>query len=113
MRVTSGLWVGAYVRRCFNEGAFATVARRGADEAGAILVIVDRLDRTADLYGPAPQAAFSDSRPAERLFQRLMERSERSTIDARLANELRFDPDLWVVEIEDRSGRAFLDLVDG
>ena len=113
MRVTSGLWVGAYVRRCFSEGAFATVARRGADEAGAILVVVDRLDQTADLYGPAPQSAFADSRPAERLFQCLMERSERSAIDTRLTNELRFDPDLWVVEVEDRNGRAFLDIVDG
>ena len=113
MRVTSGLWVGAYVRRCFNEGAFAAVARRGADEAGAILVIVDWLDRTADLYAPAPQSAFTESRPAERLFQRLIERGERSQIDARLANETQFDPDLWIVEVEDRAGRSFLDLVDG
>lgn len=110
MRVTSGLWVGAYIRRCFAEGAMATVARHGADEAGAILVIVDRLDATADLYGPAPQSAFADSRPSDRLFQILLENSERSAIDARLASEVRFDPDLWIVEVEDRHGRAFLEL---
>jgi hypothetical protein len=110
MRVTSGLWVGAYVRRCFAEGAIVTVARRGVDEAGAILVVVDRLDGTADLYGPAPQSVFSDARPSDRLFQIIMEDSERSAIDARLASELRFDPDVWIVEVEDRGGRAFLDL---
>lgn len=88
----------------------AAVVRHGADEAGAILVVVDRLDETADLYGPAPQSAFVDSRPADRLFQLLMSRAQRSEVDARLASELRFDPDLWVVEVEDRSGRAFLDL---
>lgn len=88
------------------------VARHGADEAGAILVIVDRLDRTADLYGPAPQSAFTESRPTERLFQRLMQRSERAAIEERLATELRFDPDIWVIEVEDRDGRAFLDVVD-
>lgn len=110
MRVTSGLWVGAFIRRCFAEGAMATVARHGADEAGAILVIVDRLDTTADLYGPAPQSAFADSRPSDRLFQILIEKSERSVIDARLASEVRFDPDLWIVEVEDRNGRAFLEL---
>ena len=60
MRVTSSLWVGAYVRRCFGAGAFAAVARRGAEEAGAIFVIVDRLNGTADLYGPAPQAVFDE-----------------------------------------------------
>jgi len=112
MRVTSGLWVGAYVRRCFAEGAMAAVLRRGADEAGAILVVVDRLDETVDLYGPAPQSAFAESRPADRLFQLLLSRSERAQIDTRLSDELKFDPDLWVVEVEDRGGRAFLDLAD-
>lgn len=90
----------------------AAVVRHGADEAGAILIVVDRLDQTADLYGPAPQSAFDDSRPADRLFQLLLSRSERAAIDARLASELKFDPDLWVVEVENRGGRAFLDLVE-
>jgi hypothetical protein len=90
----------------------AAVVRHGADEAGAILVVVDRLDQTADLYGPAPQSAFAEGRPADRLFQLLLSRSERAAIDARLANELKFDPDLWVVEVEDRSGRAFLELAE-
>jgi len=90
----------------------AAVLRRGADEAGAILVVVDRLDETVDLYGPAPQSAFAESRPADRLFQLLLSRSERAQIDTRLSDELKFDPDLWVVEVEDRGGRAFLDLAD-
>lgn len=111
MRVTSGIWVGAYIRRCFSEGAIATVARRGVDEAGAILVIVDRLDGTIDLYGQAPQSAFVETQARDRLFQILMEKSERSDIDGRLASEARFDPDLWIIEVEDRDGRSFLDLV--
>jgi hypothetical protein len=32
-------------------------------------------------------------------------------IEARLGREIRFDPDLWIVEIEDRAGRSFLDNV--
>jgi hypothetical protein len=73
-------------------------------------VIVDRLDGTADLYGPAPQSAFAESRPSERLFQLVLGRSDRPAVDARIASELRFDPDLWIVEVENRDGRAFLDL---
>ena len=88
------------------------MVRRGANEAGAILVVVDRLDQTVDLYGPAPQSAFIDSRPADRLFQLLMSGAERLDIDRRLADELRFDPDIWIVEVEDRGGRAFLDLAE-
>lgn len=112
MRVTSGLWVSAYIRRCFAEGAMAAVVRHGADEAGAILIVVDRLDETADLYGPAPQSAFAVGRPADRLFHLLMRRVQRTEIDTRLADEIRFDPDLWVVEVEDRIGRSFLELAD-
>jgi hypothetical protein len=109
MRVTSALWVGAYVRRCFVEGLTAVVSRRGAEEAGAIFIILDRLDGTADLFGPAPQSAF-DSTPSDRLFQLLMERAGRLAIADRLDKERRFDPDVWIVEIEDKLGRSFLDL---
>jgi hypothetical protein len=31
-------------------------------------------------------------------------------VEERLAKEIRFDPDAWIVETEDRAGRHFLDL---
>jgi len=110
MRITSSLWVGAYVRRCNAEGAMAVVARHGADEAGAIFVIVDRLDGTSDLYAPAPQTAFDDAMPADRLFQKVIEAEGALTISEWIEREARFDPDLWVVAVEDRDGRAFLQI---
>ncbi len=113
MRVVSSFWVGAYVRRCHSVGAFATVARKGATEAGAIFVVVDRLDGTADLYGPAPQAFFDAEQPLDRQFEKLLSGAPNSEIRDRIEREVRFDPDLWVIEIEDRQGRAFLDLAMG
>jgi hypothetical protein len=110
MRVTSSFWVAAYIRRCHGEGAFAVVVRRGAEEAGAITVTVDRLDGTSDLYVPAPQSVFDDSRPADRLFLRVLERAGAEDISKRLASERKFDPDIWIVTVEDRDGRSFLDL---
>jgi hypothetical protein len=50
MRLKSGIWVSAYVRRCYVEGVFAVIRRRGSDEAGAIFIKVNRLDDTADVY---------------------------------------------------------------
>jgi hypothetical protein len=111
-RVTSAFWISAYVRRVFVEGAFAAVVRRGSEEAGAIFVIVDRLDGTADLYSQAPQSAFGDQRPRDRLFMRVMEAAERPDLSKRIESELRFDPDLWLVEIEERTGRSFLETID-
>ena len=56
----------AYRRRRHIEGTFAVVRRRGAEEAGAIFIKIARLDGTAELYGPAPQAAFDEARPTDR-----------------------------------------------
>jgi hypothetical protein len=112
MRLKSGIWVAAYVRRCHIEGSFAAVRRRGADEAGAVFIKINRLDGTGTLYGPAPQAVFDEARPAERIFTVILGREapvSDADIEARLLREIRYDPDLWVVEVEDRAGRNFLD----
>ena len=111
MRLKSAIWVSAYVRRCHLEGAFAAVRRRGAEEAGAIFIKIAKLDGTAALYAPAPQSAFDEARPGDRRFAAVLEGfSPEADIEARLAREMKFDPDVWIVEVEDRAGRHFLDL---
>jgi hypothetical protein len=111
MRPTSDFFVSALLRRCAVEGVVAVLRRRGAAEAGAIFVKVDRLDGRARLYGPAPQTALA-GREGERLFHRLhaADDVEPAEAEARMAREIRFDGDLWLVEIEDRDGRCFLEL---
>jgi hypothetical protein len=111
MRLKSAIWVAGYVRRCHIEGAYAVVRRRGAEEAGAVFIKVSRLDGTADLYGPAPQTAFDEARPADRVFSACLRSgtAPEAEAEAYLARELRFDPDIWIVEVEDRAGRHFLD----
>jgi hypothetical protein len=112
LRLKSAIWVAAYVRRCHLEGAFAVVRRRGSEEAGAIFIKVSRLDGTAALFGPAPQSAFEEARPGERRFVSAMAGGyvAESEVERRLVRERDFDSDLWIVEIEDRAGRHFLDL---
>jgi hypothetical protein len=113
MRLKSAIWVSAYIRRVSVEGAFAVVRRRGADEAGAIYVVINRLDGTADLYSPAPQAAFDAAPVLDRAFMPALKTmpAPESAVEAYIARELRIDPDIWVVEVEDRSGRSFLDRI--
>lgn len=111
MRLKSAIFVSALLRRCQVEGAFAAMLRKGAEEAGAIFVKVARLDGTAALYGPAPQTAFDEAFPADRKFSVLVAPgSPEAEADARIAREAKFDPDIFVVEIEDRQGRHFLDI---
>lgn len=112
MRLKSTIWVAAYIRRCNTEGSFAAVRRRGAEEAGAIFVKISKLDGTAALFGPAPQTAFEDARPAEHLFTSLFSQGfvAEADVEAKIKREQNFDPDLWLVEVEDRAGRNFLNL---
>ncbi|MCB4768950.1 DUF1491 family protein [Ancylobacter sp. Lp-2] len=110
MRLKSAIWVSALIRRANGVGAFAAVRRRGAEEAGAAFVKVASLDGKAALYGPAPPSLDDEVSP-ERRFVVLVP-ADRAEVEAeeRMVKEIRFDPDLWFVEIEDREGRSFLDL---
>src|SRR5436305_4432573 len=103
MRLKSSIWVAAYLRRCQSEGVFGAVSRRGAEEAGAVFVKVALLDGKAVLYVPAPQTVYDDSRPIERLFVPTTAAPvSEASVEERLAKEIRFDPDVWIVEVEDR-----------
>ena len=115
MRLKSAIFVSALIRRCQVEGCYATLVRKGAEEAGAIFVKVARLDGSADLYGPAPQVYLDDLAPAiagGRVFERLLDAAPEPDVDARLRSERRFDEDCWIVETEDAKGSADLDIVE-
>src|SRR5450631_3940316 len=111
MRLRADLWVSAYIRTCNLTDAWAVLRRRGSAEAGAIIIKLDRLDGAIALFGPAPQSELEDS-SSERRFARIHAELwvDAAAADTRLQREIRFDPDLWIIEVEDRSGRSFLDL---
>jgi hypothetical protein len=115
MRLKTALWVAAYLRRCHVEGVFAVVRRRGAEEAGAVFVRISKLDGTSDLFGPAPQSAFDAAAETSRAFTPSLatQSAPDAEVEAYLARQLKFDPDAWIVEVEDREGRSFLDVVVG
>ena len=99
MRVTSDLFVSALIRRVFSSGGFAAVERRGAAEAGAVFIRQRFRDGLETLYGPAPQSFFEE-RGQDRLFEKRADRAEADAIAEIIAREARFDPDLWLVELE-------------
>jgi len=110
LRVTTELWVSAITRRAFAGGGFAAVERRGAAEAGVVMIV--RRDRLGQirLYAPAPQASYDNARPSERFFVEIMNTSDDIEITKRIEREVRFDPDLWVIELE-IADEAFAELV--
>ena len=109
MRLKSEIWVKAYLRRCQVEGVDAVLVRRGDADAGAIYIKVSRLDGTADLYGPAP-AGLDGAREERRWAACLPLRpAPEADVDAYLARQAEFDSDIWIIAVEDRAGRHFLE----
>lgn len=102
MLLNSDLWVGALIRRAGIEGANATVVRKGDARAGTVIVkAYNTSERTARLFSEA----FGQD--GDRLWIQPVKGTE-SELDAYVERQRGYDPDLWVVEIEDRRGRHFL-----
>ena len=109
-RLRSDIWVSAYMRTVEVQGGSATLRRRGAAEAGAVFIVLDRLDGTAALFAPGP----AEESLGERRFLRAhkAEWVDTPEIAERLARELKRDPDIWIVDVERRDGAHGLDVVE-
>lgn len=102
-RLTAKFWVQAYMARLEFAGIPAYVVAHGDDTAGAVLVKLATLDGQAIAF----QRSF-DLMSSERKWVVLAEGGE-ADVDAALKKQQGFDPDLWIVEVEDRRGRHLLD----
>ncbi len=106
-RLKSAIWVSAFLRRCEVGGQFGAVLHKGAEEAGAVYVVINHLDGTHDLLGPPPGPSMNDD--GERLFAKEFSSPvDWPTLRDKLDRRRKHDPDVWVVEVEDRHGLAGL-----
>ncbi|MDA0963112.1 MAG: DUF1491 family protein [Proteobacteria bacterium] len=101
-RLASGFWVQAYLTRLRLQDIPAFVTAHGDDTAGAVLVKLNTLDGQARAF----QRSF-DLMSGARIWVVLAE-GEEAAVDAAVARQRGFDPDLWVIEVEDRAGRHLL-----
>jgi len=103
IRLKSAIYVQALIRRCETNGAAAYLVRRGSEEAGAVFLKLNRLDGTFTVLSPA-------RRGEERVWMKpLGDAADEPRCADYFAKQIRFDPDIWIVEIEDRQGRTFVD----
>ncbi len=102
-RLTADLWVSAYLARLSQANVPAYVTARGDATAGAVLVKLALLDGTARAFERTMDLATGGRR------WMVMGEGPEAEIDAMLSRQRSRDPDLWVIEIEDRQGRTLLD----
>lgn len=104
-RLPTGLWVSAQVRAANAQGANMTVARKGDPDRGTILLKLNRLNRTFEVLSQARRDGgklvwLRATGPAP---------VDEATADAYIDRQIKYDSDLWVVEVDDRSGRHWFD----
>ena len=102
MLLAADVWVGALIRRVELAGSFATVARRGDRSFGSVLVKVVNL-ATRQAYVLREAQSGEDT-----VWMQPVTFDNEPELDQWIARQVKYDSDLWVVEIEDREGRHFL-----
>lgn len=102
-RLTAEFWVQAYLTRLRLENIPAFVVAHGDDTAGAVLIKLNTLDGNAAAF----QRSF-DLMTGSRSWIILAQGAEKD-VDSSLQRQREFDPDVWVIEVEDRAGRHLLD----
>lgn len=102
-RLTARFWIDAYLTRLRGQDIPAFIVSHGDDTAGSILVKLNRLDGQATVY----QRSYNlvdDTRSWA-----ILEQGVEADVDASITRQQGYDPDVWVIEVEDRQGRHMLD----
>ena len=99
-RVKTGLLVQAGIRHCEGKLLTAMLRRRGDVDAGALVVKVSRLDGSAALFSRV--TSFTGGIEWQRSSGE--DWLPDADIEQRLESEISFDPDIWIVEVEDPAG---------
>jgi hypothetical protein len=102
-RLKTSIWVDAFLRQATVNGHFGAVLHKGAEEAGSVVLVVNHLDGSHDLLEPPPGPAYTEE-GVRRFVKTVGTAQSWPEISERIAKKRKFDPDLWVVEVEDRHG---------
>lgn len=102
-RLKAGIFVRALIRRAEVAGAYAFVLRKGAEEAGAVFLKVSCPDGRVTVLEQIRRGE------GDLAWMKPIGEADEERASAYFAKQIRFDPDIWIVEIEDREGRAFVD----
>ncbi|PWW02196.1 hypothetical protein DFR52_102864 [Hoeflea marina] len=112
MRVTASIFISALLRRVFADGGAGAIERRGAEQAGAVFVRVHHRDGAETLLAPAPQSVFDADAPDDRIFELRLQRVPGHEVSDLLVRELKFDSDIWIVEIETETPQTYLEILE-
>ena len=94
-RIKAGIWVNMALRMGNSDGRYGVVLRKGDPDAGGVLVVL-RNDKAVSVLSQLRSAQ------GELAWMRATgpDPVDDTTADAYVARQVKFDPDLWVIEFE-------------
>ncbi|PPR12215.1 MAG: hypothetical protein CFH41_00249 [Alphaproteobacteria bacterium MarineAlpha11_Bin1] len=104
-RLKTDIWIRAQIRLCDINFIPAVVTRRGDSDAGQVLINLNRLNGTFELFA---RTSTLDGTPAWRSVTGGNPMDEKAALTF-IEREANVDPDIWVLEIEDRDRKYQLD----
>ena len=104
-RLKSGIWIQAQIRLCAIANLATYVVKKGDTDAGAIFLRINTLDGTSCIYSQtrdmSGEIAWSQAGGGEPMDDMVAHEY--------LEKQQKYDPDLWILEIEDPKGKYQFD----
>lgn len=94
-RIKTSIWIEAHTRTCFAADMPAYVLARGDADRGGILLKIDKFSAGVSLYEKTMDF------DGNKVWRCVDSGKKTAEIDEKIAKKRDFDPDLWVLEIED------------
>ncbi|HHI82331.1 MAG TPA: DUF1491 family protein [Rhizobiales bacterium] len=107
--LNSGIWARGYVRRCNLAGLSCVIASKGASEAGAIYICITMTGQKGRVLCPAPGPAYDENGERNWSCPLGPEPVPLTEIEDYLARQKRFDPDIWIIDVDDKTGEALIE----
>lgn len=114
-RLTTEVFVTALIRQINLSGGNAAIVRKGTSEAGSIFLAAWMADcRTYEIYEPAIFDELQESVIGGRAFRNRPDTLSELELCEWLSREASFDPDCWLLEIENcpQPVSSFVSVVD-
>jgi len=109
-QLRSDIWCAAFIRLHNDLGHFCVVAKKGHEIAGQIWIEVDHLNGQNSLFSPAPMLSHNEEK-SDWIFECRLQNVAAQKIKEKIAQEINFDPDIWVLALEMREGEVGINMI--
>jgi hypothetical protein len=104
-RLNAKLWVNSLLRRVSQVGDFAAVIKKGDETAGQVILVARRRNGQLQVFTRTMNSLGDYSWTVAMAN----EQEELGKINEYLERQARYDPDLWIIELDTDNPERFVD----